>query len=661
MASIINSRLNAGKVHAQLGEMSGGVYHPDMSLIAFSDVSLGFRGPPVLDEANLTIEPGERVCLLGRNGTGKTTLLRLLQGALEPDRGEVIRQQGLRTAMLPQQVPQDLHGSVFDAVTQGFGPKAELLAAYHHLANRLAGEESAELAAELGRIQHALEVDGGWLMHQQIEAVLSRMNLQADVEVATLSAGMKRRVLLAKALVGAPDLLLLDEPTNHLDVDSIRWLEDFLLNCSGTLLFVTHDRALLRKVATRILELDRGRLTSWSCDYATYLSRKTAFLDAETRQNAEFDKKLAQEEVWIRTGIKARRTRNEGRVRALETLRQARRQRRDSPIEVKMEIQEAQRTGRLVIEAKQLSFDYGSQIIVRDFTTMIMRGDRLGLIGPNGSGKTTLLRLLLGDLPAETGTVRHGTNLEIAYFDQLHAQLDETKSVRENVRDGSDSVTVNGRTRHIVGYLEDFLFSPEQASGPVARLSGGERNRLLLARLFTKPSNVLVMDEPTNDLDLETLELLEDLLSEYKGTLLLVSHDRQFLNNVVTSTLVFEDDGRVKEYAGGYDDWLRQRPEAPLPAAKSVAIPPAPKSAPANRARRLTYKEQRELENLPERIEALEAELGELHQLAADPAFYRKPATEIIDVKSRLQSLQSDVTEAYRRWEELEKSGAESD
>jgi ATP-binding cassette subfamily F protein uup len=638
-----------------------------MALIALSDVTLGFRGPPVLDCANLTIEPGERVCLLGRNGTGKTTLLRLLQGVLEPDQGEVIRQQGLRTAMLPQQVPQDLHGSVFDEVTRGFGPKAELLAEYHHLANRLASGESHNLAAvasaatELGRIQHALEADGGWLMHQQIEAVLSRMSLQADADVATLSAGMKRRVLLAKAVVGAPDLLLLDEPTNHLDVDSIRWLEDFLLRYSGTLLFVTHDRALLRKVATRILELDRGRLTSWSCDYATYLNRKKAALDAETRQNAEFDKKLAQEEVWIRTGIKARRTRNEGRVRALESLRQVRSARRDSPGDVKMEIQEAQRTGRLVIEAKQLGFQYGSRAIVRDFSTLIMRGDRVGLIGPNGSGKTTLLRLLLGELPVESGSVRHGTNLEVAYFDQLHAQLDETKSVRENVRDGSDSVTVNGCTRHIIGYLEDFLFTPEQARGPIARLSGGERNRLLLARLFTKPSNVLVMDEPTNDLDLETLELLEDLLSEYAGTLLLVSHDREFLNNVVTSTLVLEGEGRVKEYAGGYDDWLRQRPETPTPAAKPVAARPAAKSPPPQRARRLTYAEQRELENLPQRIEALEAELGELHQLAADPALYRKPPAEIIGVQNRLQSLQNDVTEAYRRWEELETPGARGD
>jgi ATP-binding cassette subfamily F protein uup len=488
------------------------------------------------------------------------------------------------------------------------------------------------------------------------------MSLQPDADVATLSAGMKRRVLLAKAVVGSPDLLLLDEPTNHLDIDAIAWLEDFLLRYGGTLLFVTHDRALLRKVATRILELDRGRLTSWSCDYTTYLNRKEAALQAETRQNAGFDKKLAQEEVWIRTGIQARRTRNEGRVRALEALRAVRRERRDRPGDVKMEIQEAQRTGRLVIEAKKLQFSYGDRVIVGDFSTMIMRGDRVGLIGPNGSGKTTLLRLLLGELPPQRGTVAHGTHLEVAYFDQLHAQLDETKSVRENVRDGSDSVVINGRTRHIIGYLEDFLFTPEQASGPVARLSGGERNRLLLARLFTKPSNVLVMDEPTNDLDLETLELLEELLSAYAGTLLLVSHDREFLNNVVTSTLVLEGGGRVKEYAGGYDDWLRQRAEAePPPVAKPSAARPEPRPSPPRRTQRLTYQQQRELQALPQRIEALEAELAELHQRVADPAFYRQAPAEIIRVKSRIQSLQSDVAEAYRRWEDLETTFTQSE
>jgi ATP-binding cassette subfamily F protein uup len=625
-----------------------------MPLIALSDVSLSFRDLPVFDQARLTIEPGERVCLMGRNGSGKTTLLRLLQGDLEPDRGEVMRQQGLRTAMLPQQVPQDLHGEIFDEVARGFGAKAQRLTEYHHLASRLASEGSDELRRELGRVQHELEVDDGWRMHQQIETVLSRMNLPPDADVATLSAGMKRRVLLAKAVVGSPDLLLLDEPTNHLDIEAIGWLEDFLLRYGGTLLFVTHDRALLRKVATRILELDCGRLTSWSCDYATYLNRKKAAVQAESRQNAEFDKKLAQEEVWIRTGIKARRTRNEGRVRALEVLRDARRARRERAGDVKMEIQDAERTGRLVIEAKKLGFQYGDRPIVRDLSTTIMRGDRIGVIGPNGSGKTTLLRLLLGDLSPQTGTIRHGTNLEVAYFDQLHAQLDETKSVRENVRDGSDTVTINGRARHIIGYLDDFLFTPEQAGSPVARLSGGERNRLLLARLFTKPSNVLVMDEPTNDLDLETLELLEDLLGDYAGTLLLVSHDREFLDNVVTSTLVLEGDGRVKEYAGGYDDWVRQRPAEPAPAAKPVAPRPEPKQAPPPRARRLTYKEQRELEALPERIEAMETELGELHRQMADPQFYRRPQAEIVGINGRLQSLQSDVAEAYRRWEQLE-------
>ena len=621
---------------------------------------MGFRGPPVLDQANLTIEPGERVCLVGRNGTGKTTLLRLIQGTLEPDRGEVVRQQGLRTALLPQELPRELHGTVREEVARGLAAKAELLAEYHRVAGRLASEGTADLHAELDRIQHVLELQGGWRMHQDVEAVVSRMGLQPDAEAATLSAGMKRRVLLAKAVVGSPDILLLDEPTNHLDIDSICWLEDFLLRGGVTLLFVTHDRALLRKVATRILELDRGRLTSWSCDYETYLKRRDAALEAETSQNAEFDKKLAKEEVWIRTGIMARRTRNEGRVRALEALREVRIARRERPGEVKMEIQEAERSGRLVIDAKKLHFRYGDRPIVDDLSTMIMRGDRVGVIGPNGSGKTTLLRLLLGDLPPETGTLRHGTNLEIAYFDQLHAQLDDERSVRDNVCNGSDAVTINGRTRRIMGYLEDFLFTPEQANGPVARLSGGERNRLLLARLFAKPSNVLVMDEPTNDLDRETLELLETLLGEYLGTLLLVSHDREFLNNVVTSTLVLTGDGCVKEYAGGYDDWLRQRPAEPPPLDRPPAAKPQPKPSTRQQARRLTYKEQRELEALPQRIEALEAELAELHQVTSDPAFYRKAPAEIISVKNRLESLHREVAEAYSRWEQLEMTDAQS-
>jgi ABC transport system ATP-binding/permease protein len=678
-----------------------------MPLIALRDVTLRFRGPPVLDQVNLTLDPGERVCLLGRNGSGKTTLLRVIQGSIDTPQGEIARQQGLQSAMLPQEVPQSLSDTVFDEVARGLGPRAELLAEYHHLAQQLAHEGSGQLRDRLGRVQHQLEIEGGWSMHQQVETVISRMSLEPEADVSSLSAGMKRRVLLARALVGSPQLLLLDEPTNHLDIESIRWLEDFLLRYSGTILFVTHDRALLRRLATRIIELDRGRLTSWSCDYETYLQRREATLEAEARQRAEFDKKLAKEEVWIRTGIQARRTRNEGRVRALEELRRTRGARREQLGDVRMEIQEAERSGRLVIEAKQVSFAYtgsektgtgtsprvasigstrpssepvpvfsgtgtspeavvaeptqtGSEPVpvfspvIRDFSTLIMRGDRVGLIGPNGSGKTTLLRLLLGQLSPQSGTVRHGTNLEVAYFDQLHAQLDDAKSVRDNVRDGAETVEINGRRRHIIGYLEDFLFTPEQAAGPVSRLSGGERNRLLLARLLTRPSNVLVMDEPTNDLDLETLELLEGLLIEYPGTLLLVSHDREFLNNVVTSTLVLEGDGRVKEYAGGYDDWLRQRQAVPLPE-KPEPIRETPKpAAPKDRPRRLTYAQQRELEALPERIEQLEAQLGELHQIMADPAFYRQDSAEIIKANTRLQSSQKELAEAFDRWETLE-------
>jgi ATP-binding cassette subfamily F protein uup len=626
-----------------------------MALVALRDVNLGFRGPLVLDGVNLSIEPGERICLLGRNGTGKTTLLRLIQGEIEPDRGEIARQQGLVSAMLPQEVPQGLAGTVFDEVTRGLGPRAELLAEYHQVATRLAADGSDELHARLDRIHQALESDGGWRWHQEVERVISRMTLEPDADVAVLSAGMKRRVLLAKALVRSPDVLLLDEPTNHLDIEAIRWLEEFLLRYGGTLLFVTHDRVFLRRLATRIVELDRGILTSWPCGYEVYLERKEAALQAEARQRAEFDKKLAREEVWVRTKVEARRTRNEGRVRALAKLRLIRRDRRDQPGEVRMEIQEAERSGRLVIEAKKVHFGYGGPPVIRDLTTTIMRGDRVGLIGPNGSGKTTLLRVLLGQLPPQAGTIRHGTNLEVAYFDQLHAQLDDAKSVRENVRDGADSVAINGRKRHIIGYLEDFLFTPEQAAGPVARLSGGERNRLLLARLFTKPSNVLVMDEPTNDLDVETLELLEDLLIEYPGTLLLVSHDREFLNNVVTSTLVLEGEGKVKEYAGGYDDWLRQRPPEPLPAVQPAPAKAQPAPPPKQRPRRLTYKEQRELESLPGRIEALEADLGELHRAMADPAFYRREPAEIVKAKTRLQSLQKEIAETYERWDDLEK------
>ncbi|NQT40777.1 MAG: ATP-binding cassette domain-containing protein, partial [Planctomycetes bacterium] len=507
-----------------------------MMLISLLDVSLRFVGPPLLEKATLRIHRGERVGLVGRNGSGKTSLMRLAGGELEPDDGQLQHAADLRTARLPQEVPRDLRGTVAEEVARG--------AISTHAAHD--GE-------------HALHAAGDWRAEQQVVRVLSELKLPGDAAVETLSAGMKRRVLLAKALAGDPDLLMLDEPTNHLDVESITFLEDYLIRCRPTLLFVTHDRVFLQKLATRIVDLDRGELTSWSCDYPTYLKRKEALAEAEVKQQALFDKKLAQEEAWIRQGIKARRTRNEGRVRALVQLRQAKRDRRDQPAAVRMQMQEAERSGRLVVKARNIDFAYDSEPVIRGLSTDIFRGDRIGIIGPNGSGKTTLLGVLLGENKPQQGTLRHGEQLEIAYFDQLHAQLDDERSVEENVGGGSQNVTVNGSTKHIIGYLQDFLFSPEQARGLVKFLSGGERNRLLLARLFTKPSNVLVLDEPTNDLDIETLELLEEQLMEYSGTVLLVSHDRAFLNNVVTSTLVMEGEGRVKEYAGGYDDWLTQR------------------------------------------------------------------------------------------------------
>ncbi|MBN2473625.1 MAG: ATP-binding cassette domain-containing protein [Pirellulales bacterium] len=625
-------------------------------MVYMRDVSLGFGGPLLLDDVHLQIERGERICLLGRNGTGKSTLLRLIDGQLEPDRGEITRQQGVRIACLAQEVPRELQGSIFDQVADGLGEHGGLLAEYHRVGNRLAHEGDNALAAELDRLGHRLDLSKGWQAQRQVETVISRMSLDADAECAALSAGMKRRVLLAKALVRDPDILLLDEPTNHLDIEAICWLEEFLRRYPATLLFVTHDRMFLRRLATRILEIDRGRLTGWSCDYPTYLKRKQAALEAEARQQALFDKRLAQEEAWIRQGIQARRTRNEGRVRALKRMREVRRQRREQPGAVRMQLQEGDRTGRLVIEAKRVTFGYGEHTVIRDLSTVIMRGDKVGIIGPNGSGKTTLLRVLLGEAAPQRGTLRHGTRLQVAYFDQLHAQLDEEETVQENVGQGSQSIVIDGKKKHILGYLQDFLFPPDRARSAVKYLSGGERNRLLLARLFTKPSNVLVFDEPTNDLDAETLELLEELLLDYPGTLLVVSHDRDFLNNVVTSTLVLEGEGRVKEYAGGYDDWLIQRrtetpaePEASRPVIKPAAPPRSPQ-----RRRRLTYKEQLELRALPERIETLEQRQRQLHEAMADPAFYQQDGSAIAKASMQLKELEVELADVYRRWETLE-------
>jgi ATP-binding cassette subfamily F protein uup len=625
-----------------------------MALLNLRDITLAFGGPPVFDGINLQIEPGDRLCLMGRNGTGKSTLLRLIGGELPPENGEVQRQQGLRVAAVSQEVPQGLAGTVFDVVASGMGNAAELLAHYHHVAHRLALEGGEALLNELEQLQHTLEESGGWSLHQEVERILNRLSLDADVEFGELSGGTKRRVLLARALIAAPDILLLDEPTNHLDIDTIVWLEEFLRKQIKTLIFVTHDRAFARRVANRVAELDRGRLYSFSCGYDEFVERREALLEAEVTRQALFDKKLAEEEAWIRQGIKARRTRNEGRVRALKKLREEYRQRRSRQGTAQIQLQEADRSGALVAEADMVGFSYGNRTIIRDFSTTIMRGDKIGIIGPNGSGKTTLLRLVLGELEPQSGEVRLGTRREILYFDQMRQQLDMNATVQENVGEGNDTVTINGRQRHVIGYLQDFLFSPERARTPVHILSGGERNRLLLAKLFTKPSNVLVMDEPTNDLDAETLDLLDELLVEYSGTLLLVSHDREFLNNVVTSTLVLGGDGTVREYVGGYDDWLQQKAsEIPIqqPAAKTTAEKAKPQK---ERPRKLSFKEERELESLPDRIAGLEEEQGLLHTRLADPDLYKSAGAEVASINTRLAVLEQELEAAYLRWDELE-------
>ncbi|MBS1126654.1 MAG: transporter ATP-binding protein, partial [Nitrospirae bacterium] len=503
-----------------------------MALISLQGLRLAFGGPELLDGVTLQIERGERVCLVGRNGAGKSTLMKIISGEIIPDAGEIIRSQGVRIASLEQEVPQDLTGTVFEVVSAGLGRLVDLLSEYHSLSNRLSHGEDTDIMDEFERVHHSIEAAGGWQIQRRVETVLSRLRLDPDATVSELSGGYKRRVLLARALVSEPDLLLLDEPTNHLDISSISWLEEFLLEFSGAILFITHDRRFLQTLASRIIELDRGRVTDWPGDFATYLTRRQAQLEAEATQNALFDKKLSQEEAWIRQGIKARRTRNEGRVTALKEMRRERLARRQQTGSAAMRLNEAERSGRLVLEAKGLGFVYEGTPLIRDFSTVIMRGDKVGIIGPNGSGKTTLLRILLGSLEPQKGSVRLGTKLQVAYFDQHREQLDDEKSVVENVGDGYEHVTVNGKTRHIIGYLEDFLFPSERARSPVRVLSGGERNRALLAKLFTRPSNVLVMDEPTNDLDSDTLELLEEMLMEYEGTVLLVSHDREFLDNI---------------------------------------------------------------------------------------------------------------------------------
>jgi len=644
-----------------------------MALLSIKDVTFTFTHPVLLDGVTVNIERGERVGLVGRNGAGKSTLLKLIGGELKPDDGGVTLEAGACLASLMQHVPDAKGGSIFAQVSDGIPNIGGDIAEFRTL--DLKSHTETLTADEQLRMDSAIERIGaeekGWDALHSVERTLREMSLDPDQTFDSLSAGKKRRVLLARALVTEPDVLLLDEPTNHLDIDSILWLQDFLSRYSGTLIFVTHDRAFLQALANRIIEVDRGRLFDWTCDYATFLTRRDAMLEAEEQQQALFDKKLAEEERWIRQGIKARRTRNEGRVRALKDLREVRKQRREKVGKAKMQLQEAERSGMLVSKADNVSFAYDDQQIIRNLSTTIFRGDRIGLIGPNGVGKTTLLKVLLNDLKPNSGTIRVGTNTSVAYFDQLRAQLEEDKSVRENIGDGSDYVLINGQRKHVVGYLQDFLFSPDRVQTRVSFLSGGERNRLLLARLFTKPANILVLDEPTNDLDAETLELLEELLAQFSGTLLLVSHDRAFLNNVATSTFVFEGDGVIREFDGGYDDWLRQKSDSNYQAAAlaksekkyqesgSRTVPASDNSPPSTpnstaKPRKLSFKEQRELETLPRRIEEIENRQQKLHALMADPSFYQKPREDIAAATEELEQLEEELMEKFDRWESLE-------
>ncbi len=629
-----------------------------MALLALQDLTIAFGSAPLLDNANFVIERGERVCLLGRNGAGKSTVMKLLDGSLAPDTGVLVKQTGVSVTRLEQDVPGDVAGTMFDIVAEGLGEAGLLLARYQHASHRIATDHGEAALNELDRLHHALDAANAWQVKSRVETVLEHLGLDPEALFAAASGGRKRQALLARALVREPDVLLLDEPTNHLDVEAVEWLEDFLIAKGITLVFVTHDRTFLRRVATRIVDLDRGQLIDWGTDYDTYLERKEAALAVQEKEWSEFDKKLAREEVWIRTGIQARRTRNEGRVRALEALRLERGARRERVGTVRLQAQEAERSGRLVIEAKAISFSYGERPIVRDLTTTITRGDRIGLIGPNGSGKTTLIRLLLGQLEPQEGTVRLGTNLEIAYFDQLREQLDPEQTVVNSIGDGTEFIEINGNRKHVLGYLQDFLFTPERARTPVKVLSGGERNRLLLARLFTQRFNVLVLDEPTNDLDIETLDLLEDLLLNLTATLLVVSHDRAFLDNVVTSTLVMEGAGRVGEFVGGYSDWQRQRAAA----VREVARPVAPKLAAAaskgGKKKRLSHKEAMELAALPDRIDSAEQDRQRLLLALTDPALVRD-GVAMAAAKARLVELDEAIHALTGRWEALELLAAE--
>ncbi|QGZ31666.1 ATP-binding cassette domain-containing protein [Stutzerimonas stutzeri] len=635
-----------------------------MTLLKLTNVSLAYGNNPLLDGVSWQIARGERVCIIGRNGTGKSSMLSVVKGSQLPDDGEIWRAPGLKIGELPQELPRADERTVFDVVAEGLSGVGQLLAEYHHLSQNIHNEADLD---KLMHVQQALEAKDGWRLQQLVDSTLSRLQLPADKTLAELSGGWRRRVLLAQALVSEPDLLLLDEPTNHLDIGAIAWLEEALTGFNGAVLFITHDRAFLQNLATRILELDRGHMIDWNGDYASFLVHKEQQLAAEETANALFDKKLAQEEVWIRQGIKARRTRNEGRVRALKALRAERRERREHQGKANIQVEAAEKSGKQVIVVERASFAHpGGEPLIRDFSMVLQRGDRIGLLGANGTGKTTLLKLLLGDLQPTSGSVEAGTRLEVAYFDQLRHQLELEKTVIDNVAEGRDFITIDGQNRHVLSYLGDFLFSPQRARTPVKALSGGERARLLLAKLFSKPANLLVLDEPTNDLDVETLELLEEVLLGFQGTVLMVSHDRAFLDNVVTSTLVFEGNGVVREYVGGYQDWLRQGGSARLlgvadakdsKEAKGEASQgtPAPSAAePAQAKKKLSYKVQRELEALPGKIDAVEKNIAALQAEIAQPAFYQQTAERTGETISRLEALQQELDDLLERWAELE-------
>jgi ATP-binding cassette subfamily F protein uup len=629
-----------------------------MALLTYRNLTISFGGPRLLHDAGLTVEKRERICLIGRNGEGKSTLLRIIGGEIKPDAGEIEAIPGLRIGKLDQEVPAHLQGTVFEIVADGLGPAAKTVAEYHRLVQEYDENQDEAIATRLDDLQEELDRTDGWTLEHKVENILNRVELDGDALFSSLSGGNKRRALLARALTAEPHILLLDEPTNHLDIPGIRWLEEFLRKADISLLFVSHDRAFIRRVANRIIDLDRGQLTSWNCDYETYLTRKADLLAGEAKQQAVFDKKLAEEEVWIRKGIQARRTRNEGRVRSLQKMRVERAKRRNIIGTSTISVNEGQLSGRKVITVDNISYNWGNKPLIDNFSTVIWRGDKIGIVGLNGSGKTTLLNLLLEKLQPQQGTVSAGTKLEVAYFDQHRAQLDDKLTVAENVSPYGEMVTINGRPRHIITYLQDFLFTPETARSPITKLSGGERARLLLARLFLQPANVLVLDEPTNDLDIETVELLEERLLDYEGTLLLVSHDRSFLDNVVTSTIALEGDGQVAEYNGGCEDWLEHyeaRQAAQVLAAKEPV--PVVKTAPpavATPARKLSNKEREALKTLPKLIEKLEAEHAALSQKMSSTAYYQDSNSDLSGDAAKLEQLEADTLEAYEQLEAVD-------